>query len=126
MRNYDNYSDMNHRLNELFNENIIQDFRDKGRVAWVIFNLTPLIVYPPYGKRYEYIVIASYLNEEGQKNYFSTRNASLYKGISLASIRIEKETNNAHLLQLEQIADNKTVYLDLESYDCFTEYLPDV
>jgi hypothetical protein len=119
MRTYENYGDMNYILNELFDKDVIQDFRDKGSVAWVLFESIPLVIYAPYGKRYEYIIVAPYLTPEEETSYFSTRSPSLYEGISLAYIRLMKVGNNAHLLQLDYIDDNETVYLEMESYEYY-------
>lgn len=126
MRDYNNYGDMNYILNDLFDKDIIQDFRDKGQVAWVLFESIPLIVYAPYGMRYSYIVVGIELNLNNERKYFTSKSPSLYEAISLAYIQLTKRNNKSHLLQLDFIDTNETVYMDLETYEYYQEYPPDV
>jgi hypothetical protein len=48
---------MNTLLNNLYDQSIISDFRDKGSIAWVLYKGRPFIVISPYGLRFLYEVI---------------------------------------------------------------------
>ena len=100
---------MNAVLNELYKEGLIQDFVDKGYIAWVIYKNLPFIVLAPYGMRWTFNIYT--LNS--QEEIRSCKDTSLEEGLNKLYWVVKNRYSSLDFL--DRIDENPNVFVTIES-----------